>query len=550
MDRKKGHHSVKKTLAVLLMLWFALGPASVFAADTFTLSLSAKEVRRGGELTLSGTVPGETGGNVTVKIVSPAQTVLYVDAIPAVSGSYSATVGIPAGEDLAPLGRYTVVAGSGSETKTDTFSVVTGGGTSGGRSSGVPTPTVPTPATDASGIPAGAGQASGSTARPELAADGRYLVGSDTLAGAAQQAGSGGAVTIELPSAAGDTGTALELPGQALSKITGEGMGLIITTGTRTLEFPAGAFALSGEASSRVRIVLNAAWSAEAKSTVEQSVRADSDYKPTGVVLSVVVQVIVGDQVKEIHQLDRPATVSIRLTPEQEKLISSEMAGVYYVNGQGTEYVPGKLEGGVFTFTAEHFSYYAILEYNKTFLDLAGHWAEQAVKALAAKHIVTGVDAKHYAPNRSITRAEFVTLVMRTVAEVKTANGEGNPPSVGSESPFKDVASGRYYAESVAQAARLGIVSGYNGAFRPNDPITREEAVVSLVRAAETMNTAAVAGGQKPPAFADAQDISAWAAKAVDQAWSQGWIQGDGSRFNPRHDLTRAEVAVMLRRLL
>lgn len=542
---------MKKTLAALLVLWFALGPASVFAADTFTLSLSAKEVRRGGELTLSGTVPGETGGNVTVKIVSPAQTVLYVDVIPAVSGSYSAKVGIPAGEDLAPLGRYTVVAGSGSETQTDTFSVVAGGGTSGGGSNASPTPTPQAPPTDASGIPAGAGQASGSTARPELAADGRYLVGSDTLAKAAQQAGSGGAVTIELPSAAVEAGNALELPGQALSKLTGEGKGLIITTGTRTVQFPAGAFALSGEASSRVRIVLNAAWSSEAKTTVEQSVRADADYKPTGIVLSVVVQVIVGDQVKEIHQLDRPATVSIRLTPEQAKLISSELAGVYYVDGQGAEYVPGKLEGGVFTFTAEHFSYYAILEYNKTFLDLTGHWAEQAVKALAAKHIVTGVDPKHYAPNRSITRAEFVTLVMRTVAEVQAAGGEGKAASgVGAASPFKDVAKDRYYAEAVAQAARLGIVSGYNGAFRPNDPITREEAVVSLVRAAETMNTAAVAGGQKPPAFADAQDISAWAAKAVDQAWSQGWIQGDGSRFNPRHDLTRAEVAVMLRRLL
>lgn len=549
---------MKKTLAALLVLWFALGPASVFAADTFTLSLSAKEVRRGGELTLSGTVPGETDGKVTVKIVSPAQTVLYVDAISAVRGSYSATVGIPASEDLAPLGRYTVVAGSGGTTKTDTFSVVTGGGSSGGGSGGgstpsAPTPSVPAPATDASGIPEGAGQVRGSIARAELAADGRYLVGSGKLAEAAQQAGSGGTVTIELHSAAGEAGTALELPGQAISKLGKEGKGLIITTATRTVEFPAGAFALSGEASSRVRIVLNAAWSAEAKSTVEQSIRADADYKPTGVVLSVVVQVIVGDRVTEIHQLDRPATVSIKLTPEQEKLISSEMAGVYYVDGRGAEYVPGKLEGGVFTFTAEHFSYYAILEYDKTFLDLTGHWSEQAVKTLAAKHIVTGVDARHYAPNRSITRAEFVTLIMRTVAEVQAVGGGSKSMDGGaSASPFKDVAADRYYAQSVAQAARLGIVSGYDGAFRPNDPITREEAVVSLVRAAEaeTINAKVVAGGQKPPTFADAQDISAWASKAVDQAWSQGWIQGDGHRFNPRHDLTRAEVAVMLRRLL
>ncbi|MGP0584271.1 S-layer homology domain-containing protein [Paenibacillus timonensis] len=542
---------MKKTLAALLVLLFALAPVSVLAADAFTLTLSSKEVRRGGELTLSGTVSGEAGGgNVTIKIVSPAQTVLYVDVIPAVSGSYSAAVGIPASEDLAPLGRYTVIAGSGSETKTDTFSVVTGGGTPGGGSIVSPAPTPQAPSADASGIPAGAGQASGSTARPDLAADGRYLVGSGTLAAAAQQAGSDGTVTIELPSASGEAGTALELPGRALSKLTGEGQGLIITTGSRTVEFPAGAFALSGEASSRVRIVLNAAWSAEAKTTVEQSVRADSDYKPTGVVLSVVVQIIVGDQVKEIHQLDRPATVSIQLTPEQEKLISGDLAGVYYVNGQGAEYVSGNLVDGIFTFTAEHFSYYAILEYNKTFLDLSGHWAEAAVKTLAAKHIVTGVDARHYAPNRSITRAEFVTLVMRSVMEVQAADGGVSPAKVGSASPFKDVASDRYYAEAVAQAAQLGIVSGYNGAFRPNELITREEAVVSLVRAAEIMNTAAVAGGQKPPAFADAQDISAWAVKAVDQAWSQGWIQGDGSNFNPRHDLTRAEVAAMLRRLL
>lgn len=547
---------MKKTLAALLVLWLALVPVSVFAANPLTLSLSAKEVNRGGELTLSGTVSGETGdGIVTVKIVSPAQTVLYVDAIPAVSGSYSVTLGIPRSEDLAPLGRYSVVVGSGSDTKTDTFSVVTGGGTPGGGSSGPPTPVQTpapsSPATDASGIPVGAGQVSGTTVRPELAADGRYLVGRDTLTKAAQQAGNSGAVTIELPAEAGETGAALEMPGQALKQLEKEKIGLIITNGNRTVKFPAGAFALSGEASSRVRIVVNAAWSAEAKTTVEQSVRADAAYKPTDVVLSVVVQVIVGNQVKEIHQLDRPATVSIELTAEQEKQISSELAGVYYVNGDGAEYVPGKLEGRIFTFTATHFSYYAILEYNKTFMDLTGHWAEPAVKALAAKHLVTGVDARHYAPNRSITRAEFVTLIMRTVAEVQDARGESRPaPGGAAESPFKDVAPDRYYAEAVAQAVQLGIVSGYNGAFRPNDSITREEAVVTLVRAAETMKVEAAADVQKLPAFTDAEAISAWAMQAVNLAWSQGWIQGDGSRFNPSQALTRAEVAVMIRRLL
>ncbi|MGG6311819.1 S-layer homology domain-containing protein [Paenibacillus macerans] len=538
---------MKKYMAGLLALLFALSPVSVLAADAFTLTLSTKEVRRGGELTLSGTVPGESDDAVAIKIVSPAQTVFYVDMIQAVSGNYSATVGIPASDDLAPPGRYTVVAGSGGETKTETFSVVSGSTPGGGGSGTSPTPPAASTPADGTGIPPGAGQADGSIARPELAQDGRYIVGSDTLAQTAQQAVSGGAVSIELPAAAGEAGTALELPGQALNELKAKNLGLVITTGTRTVRFSAGAIAASDNASSRVRVVLNAAWSAVAQTTVEQSLRADADYKPTGVVLSVVIQVISGDRIQEIHQLDRPAIVTLKLTEEQEKKISAELAGVYYVDGQGAEYVPGKLEGGVFTFTAEHFSYYAILEYNKTFLDLVGHWAEQAVKSLAAKHIVTGVDERHYAPNRSITRAEFVTLIMRGVEQ---ADGTGQATTSGSgATPFKDVTADRYYAQPVAQAAALGIVSGYNGAFRPNDPITREEAVVSLVRAAEAMD-ASGKGGQGAPAFADAKEISAWATAAANQAWTQGWIQGDGSRFHPRQAVTRAEVAVMVGRLL
>nr|WP_246239715.1 S-layer homology domain-containing protein [Paenibacillus anseongense] len=230
------------------------------------------------------------------------------------------------------------------------------------------------------------------------------------------------------------------------------------------------------------------------------------------------------------------------LTEEQEKAIRSDLAGVYHVNGTNVEYVGGTVSKGTFTFTAEHFSYYTILEYNKTFADLAGHWAAKSVQSLAAKQIVEGVDEQHYEPNRSITRAEFVTLLMRTL------KWSGHTTPQAGSNPFSDVAANAYYTEQVTGAASLGIVSGYNGAFRPNDIITREEAVVALVQTAKYFNV--VGANKAEPAFADTNDISSWAAAAVNQAWSKGLIEGDGARFNPKSSVTRAEVAVMITRLL
>lgn len=280
----------------------------------------------------------------------------------------------------------------------------------------------------------------------------------------------------------------------------------------------------------------------DAKNLLNQSLQSNPDYKSTGVILSVEIKMITGDNTVEIHHLDKPAVVTMDLTEEQEKAIRSDLAGVYHVNGTNVEYVGGTVSKGTFTFTAEHFSYYTILEYNKTFADLAGHWAAKSVQSLTAKHIVEGVDQQHYEPNRSITRAEFVTLLMRAL------KWSGNTSPQTASNPFSDVAANAYYTEQVIGAASLGIVSGYNGAFRPNDIITREEAVVALVQAAKYFSL--TEANKAEPSFADTNEISTWAEASVNQAWSKGLIEGDGARFNPKSSVTRAEVAVMITRLL
>ncbi|MFX7329385.1 hypothetical protein ABTI69_21580, partial [Acinetobacter baumannii] len=70
--------------------------------------------------------------------------------------------------------------------------------------------------------------------------------------------------------------------------------------------------------------------------------------------------------------------------------------GVYYFNEntKAWEYVGGTLDksGKRITVQLSHFSIYGVLEYHKTFADVpAGHWASAAIRALAAKHVASGV---------------------------------------------------------------------------------------------------------------------------------------------------------------
>ncbi|CAM4390306.1 S-layer homology domain-containing protein [Paenibacillus typhae] len=555
---------MKKVVAAVMAFMLLCIPAAVFAASSFTLQLSVKEALRGGSITLSGTTPGQAD-QVVVKVVSPAQTVFYIDVLTADGGAYTKRLAIPASQVLAPSGSYTVIAGSGGTTLTQTFTIPGGEEPGGGEpGTGTPTPApTPTPSSTpvptstpnpslpggtggipaspaADVIPAGAGSASGAIVKPEAVEGGRYLVGADTLTQAMQQAA--GSITLELPATAGETDVTLELPGKSMELMNTGNTALVLTDGVRTISFPAGAIKLSGDDQTRLRITFNAVWNDEAGALVTRAAGGDAAYAPTGVMISLTIESVNGSNTAGIHQLGQQAQVSLKLTPAQQAAINTELAGIYYLNGSSAEYMPGSIKGGTVTFKTGHFSTYALLVYDKSFTDLSGHWAEPAVKRLAAKHLVNGVDAEHYEPGRGITRAEFVALLMRAVERT------GSVPSMVAPAPFSDVPSSSYYAQQAAEAAAMGIMNGYDGAFRPGDRITREEAAVALVHAAKHFSLPA--GSQSNPAYADAQQISSWAAASVAEAGVSGLMQGDGTKFQPKKQVTRAEVAAMVSRLV
>ena len=99
----------------------------------------------------------------------------------------------------------------------------------------------------------------------------------------------------------------------------------------------------------------------------------------------------------------------------------------------------------------------------------AGQWYTVAVSTLANVGAITGCGDGTFQPGKSISRAEFVTILTGIYGE-NTSKGM----------PFSDVGRSWYY-DAVATAYANGWVSGYtDGTFRPNQTITRAEAVVIL----------------------------------------------------------------------
>ena len=85
------------------------------------------------------------------------------------------------------------------------------------------------------------------------------------------------------------------------------------------------------------------------------------------------------------------------------------------------------------------------------------------------------MDATHFEPDRTCTRAHVVTFLWR-------ANGCPEPTSM--TNTFKDVPNGKYYTKAVLWAAEQGITTGYSdGTFRPDDECTRGQVVTFLWRA-------------------------------------------------------------------
>ena len=102
----------------------------------------------------------------------------------------------------------------------------------------------------------------------------------------------------------------------------------------------------------------------------------------------------------------------------------------------------------------------------------ADAWYGNAVHTLASLGIIKGIGNDQFAPNRTITRAEFAVIAMRFANISATVTN-----------PFTDIASNDWYYSAVTSAVSYGWITGYSdGTFRPYATITRAEVATIVNR--------------------------------------------------------------------
>lgn len=159
------------------------------------------------------------------------------------------------------------------------------------------------------------------------------------------------------------------------------------------------------------------------------------------------------------------------------------------------------------------------------FPDTAGHWAQTYIENWQDKGLVAGYEDGTFRPDGILTRAEFAACVNNLLQHPAAA------------SPFQDVKEGDwFYAPVTALAAQGFLAPDASGNFRPNEPMTRQDAAVLFAGAFGLLDAPEAAAD-----FADLAEIEA--VGAVGAMVKAGFITGYPDKtFKPDGSITRAEA--------
>ncbi len=173
------------------------------------------------------------------------------------------------------------------------------------------------------------------------------------------------------------------------------------------------------------------------------------------------------------------------------------------------------------------------------FTDLDNHsWAADAINTLASDGVIKGTSATTFAPANNITRADFALILVRAFG-LTSDNAEN----------FADVSAGDYFATELAIARNSGIISGIgDNKYAPRNTITRQDMMVIVYRALQKLNVEF--GIYDEPQHSDFTAVAEYAKDAVSTLVSAGLVNGKNSLIAPTDYTTRAEVAVLIKRIL
>ncbi|WP_339848832.1 endo-1,4-beta-xylanase [Paenibacillus sp. FSL W7-1088] len=403
------------------------------------------------------------------------------------------------------------------------------GGSSGGSNSGTtPQPQPQLPGSDSAIVPVIKVENGTATA----------TISSDSLNKAIEKASLGAngkkQVTIEVPKQANAQSYVVQLPTSSLQ--SSNNVEFVLKTDHGTLQIPSNMLSNITEQAGQVSIEINKV----SADLLSADVRAVVGSRPV-----IDLSVKAGDRLLAWNNPAAPVTVSVPYTPAAQELGNAHQIVILYIDNQGqAAAVPSghyDAKSGSMVFKTTHFSTYAVAYVTKSFADVQHVlWAKQAVEAMAARDIIKGISDDSFAPSASITRADFITLLVRAL-ELK---GPGTNTAA-----FSDVQPTAHYAEAVAIAKELGIASGFeDNTFKPGNSISRQDMMVLTAKALKAVGKQS-AGNGNLDSYSDAASISAYAMDSVASLVGSGIVNGKNGKIAPADTLTRAEAAMILYRI-
>lgn len=254
-----------------------------------------------------------------------------------------------------------------------------------------------------------------------------------------------------------------------------------------------------------------------------------------------------------ITSFEKPITITLPYSAAKVQGLSGDLLSIFRYNEKSGAWdlVPGsRVDKANKTVTVSSYSLskYAVMLYEAAFTDIAGHWAEEVIRLMAAKGIVKGMTPTTFAPEAEVTRAQFATLLVKAL-NIREQAATG--------ARFTDVPAGAWYAATVETAAANGLLKGYpDGSFKPDAKITRQELAAMVVNALKLRgrdgdSVTPAEAEEILKAFADRGQIGGWAKQAAAVAVKSGIVKGRAAdQFAPLATAKRCEAVVMLKQML
>ena len=187
--------------------------------------------------------------------------------------------------------------------------------------------------------------------------------------------------------------------------------------------------------------------------------------------------------------------------------------------------------------------------------DTKGHWAEEAIDSITERGLMNGVAERKFAPDMTLSRAMFVTMLWRL---------DGEPYEEGTAQAgmnYSDVDGDDWYYKAVLWGVKNDIVKGTSDTtFSPDASLTREQMATFLYRykngngRLETEEDPSASPQNDISAissYTDADQVSSWAKEAVTWAIANGIINGvSEKKLAPQGTATRAQAATILLRYI